>query len=64
MHQQLAALDFRRDLRGEGLIAWPELCKKETNLWDGKGLGASQKAERLGRRKTMGWKTDEMTKIR
>lgn len=30
---------------GEGLITWPELCKKETNLWDGKGLGASQKAE-------------------
>ena len=48
---------------GEGLITWPELCKKETNLWDGKGLGASQKAELLGRKTHHGCKTDEMTKI-
>lgn len=42
--QRLVAYFFEGQV-GEGLITWPELCKKETNLWDGKGLGASQKAE-------------------
>lgn len=42
--QRLVAYFFEEQV-GEGLITWPELCKKETNLWDGKGLGASQKAE-------------------
>ena len=28
---------------GQGLVAWDDLAKVATNLWDGKGLGGSQK---------------------
>jgi len=30
---------------GQGLVAWDDLAKVATNLWDGKGLGGSQKGE-------------------
>jgi len=30
---------------GQGLVAWDDLAKVATNLWDGKGLGGSQKGD-------------------
>jgi len=42
--QQLVVYYFEGEV-GQGKLAWANLCKPDANLWDGGGLGGSQKCE-------------------